>query len=296
MSAEAKPTEVVMPFSRKKFAKKYNRSPLTLRISATFLGLLFIVAIFQPLFYRVDPFLADLGLRLQSPSLGGAWLGTDGLGQDVFSRVIAGFRWSLGIASVGTILGGFIGITLGISAAWNRNRVRIVLSRIIDIGISFPYLIIAVTIVSVVGRGFWALGLTLGLVCWPTIARVVYAETLTLREREYVTAARLFGVTAFRSIFTHILPALRPTLQVIAAFVFADLLIADSGLSFLGLGAPLGTPTWGNMLNESRTYLATAPWMMLGPAVAIVLTIFTANLLGEGLNAREQARSTRVSQ
>lgn len=295
MKSEAELPEVVMPISRRKLNKKFNRSPLTLRLSATILGFMFLIAIFQPLFYRVDPAYSDLLLRLNAPS-GEAWLGTDALGQDVYSRVIAGFRWSLGIATVGTTIGGLIGLTLGISAAWNRNRIRTILSRVIDIGISFPYLIIAVTIVSVVGRGFWPLGITLGLVCWPTIARVVYAQTLTLREREYVTAARLFGVSPIRSIFSHILPALRPTIQVIAAFTFADLLIAESGLSFLGLGAPLGTPTWGNMLNESRTYLATAPWMMFGPALAIIVTIFTANLLGEGLNAREQARSARVSQ
>jgi peptide/nickel transport system permease protein len=266
-----------------------------LKVSAFILGTLFIIALFQPFFYRVDPAALDLSLRLQSPSLSGAWLGTDALGQDVYSRVIAGFRWSLGIGTIGTLIGGLIGISLGVSAAWNRKRLRTFLSRVIDIGISFPYLIIAVTIVTVVGRGFWSLALTLGLVSWPTIARVVYAETLTLREREYVTAARLFGIGSLRSIFSHILPALRPTIQVVAAFTFAELLIAESGLSFLGLGAPLGTPTWGNMLNESRTYMASAPWMMFGPVIAIIITIFAANLLGEGLNARERSRSGRVS-
>jgi peptide/nickel transport system permease protein len=255
-----------------------------------------LVAIFQNFLYTVDPAFSDLDKRLLGPSIGGPWLGTDPLGQDVFSRVIAGFRWSLGIGTIGTLIGVFIGLTLGIGAAWSRKRMRVVLSRIIDIGISFPYLIIAVTIVTVVGRGFWPLALTLGLVCWPTIARVVYAETLTLREREFVTAARLFGIGSFTSIFTHILPALRPTIQVVTAFTFADLLIAESGLSFLGLGAPLGTPTWGNMLNDSRTYMAEAPWMMLGPVIAIIVTIFAANLLGEGLNAREKAKSGRVSQ
>ena len=286
----------VMPITRRKIFKRKNKSLLTLKIGATLFILLFVIAIFQPFFYRVDPALSDLTLRLQSPRLKGAWLGTDALGQDVYSRVIAGFRWSLGIGTVGTTLGGFIGISLGVSAAWSRKRLRIILSRVIDIGISFPYLIIAVTIVTVIGRGFWPLALTLGLVCWPTIARIVYAETLTLREREYVTAARLFGIGGIRSIFTHILPALRPTIQVVAAFTFAELLIAESGLSFLGLGAPLGTPTWGNMLNESRLYMETAPWMMFGPVTAIIITIFTANLLGEGLNAREHSRSTRVSQ
>ncbi len=287
---------VVLPITRRVFPRKSKSSPLPLKIGASILGLLFIIALFQPLFYRVDPTFSDLMLRLQSPTLRGAWLGTDALGQDVYSRVIAGFRWSLGIGTIGTLIGGSIGISLGISAAWNRKRLRTILSRVIDIGISFPYLIIAVSIVTVIGRGFWPLALTLGLVSWPTIARVVYAETLTLREREYVTAARLFGIGSVRSIFTHILPALRPTLQVIAAFTFAELLIAESGLSFLGLGAPLGTPTWGNMLNDSRAYMAMAPWMMFAPVTAIIVTIFAANLLGEGLNAREQARSQRVSQ
>jgi peptide/nickel transport system permease protein len=289
-------SNVKLPITRRSIAKKGKGSTLSLRISASILCFLFVVALFQPFFYRVDPTYSDLMLRLQRPSLTGAWLGTDALGQDVFSRVIAGFRWSLGIGTVGTLLGCFIGITLGVCAAWNRGRLRTFLSRVIDIGISFPYLIIAVTIVTVVGRGFWPLALTLGLVCWPTISRVVYAETLTLREREYVTAARLFGIGSIRSIFTHILPALRPTIQVVAAFTFAELLIAESGLSFLGLGAPLGTPTWGNMLNDSRSYMVDAPWMMFGPVTAIILTIFAANLLGEGLNAREQSRSTRVSQ
>lgn len=288
--------KVVMPITRRIFGKQSNSSPLILKISGAILSVLFLVAVFQPLFYRVDPAYSDLVMRLQAPSLSGAWFGTDALGQDVYSRVIAGFRWSLGIGTVGTLLGGLIGLSLGISAAWNRNRLRTFLSRVIDIGISFPYLIIAVTIVTVVGRGFWPLALTLGLVCWPTIARIVYAETLTLREREFVTAARLFGIGSLRSIFTHILPALRPTIQVVAAFTFAELLIAESGLSFLGLGAPLGTPTWGNMLNDSRVYMATSPWMMLAPVTAIIVTIFAANLLGEGLNAREQARSGRVSQ
>jgi peptide/nickel transport system permease protein len=287
---------VVLPITRRAIHLKSKRSPLSLRIGASILGILFTIAVFQPFFYRVNPTFSDLMLRLQPPALSGPWLGTDALGQDVYSRVIAGFRWSLGIGTIGTSIGGFIGITLGISAAWNRKYLRTFLSRAIDIGISFPYLIIAVTIVTVIGRGFWPLALTLGLVSWPTIARIVYAETLTLREREYVTAARLFGIGSVRSIFSHILPALRPTLQVVTAFTFAELLIAESGLSFLGLGAPLGTPTWGNMLNESRTYMATAPWMMFGPVMAIILTIYAANLLGEGLNAREQSRSARVSQ
>ena len=162
-------------FTRRNVMGKSSTSPLILRISATIFILLFLIAIFQSFLYTVDPAFSDLDARLLGPSIGGPWLGTDALGQDVFSRVIAGFRWSLGIGTIGTLIGVFIGLTLGIGAAWSRKRMRVILSRIIDIGISFPYLIIAVTIVTVVGRGFWPLALTLGLVCWPTIARVVYA-------------------------------------------------------------------------------------------------------------------------
>ena len=133
-------TDQVTPITRRRMFKSKNKSLLTLRVSGSILGFLFLVAIFQPFFYTVDPAASDLSLRLQSPSFGGAVLGTDALGQDVYSRVIAGFRWSLGIGTVGTLLGCLIGITLGVSAAWNRKRLRVILSRVIDIGISvFDY-------------------------------------------------------------------------------------------------------------------------------------------------------------
>ncbi|HIY41126.1 MAG TPA: ABC transporter permease, partial [Candidatus Nocardiopsis merdipullorum] len=220
-------------------------------------------------------------------------LGTDQLGRDLAGRVLSGFAWSLGIGAVATLLAMVIGITIGILGGWYPGVVRAVLNRVIDIGISFPFLVVAVTVVAVVGRGFWPLALTLGVVSWPTVARVVYAETLGLREREYVVAARLIGVRSPRSILTHLLPALRPTLQVIAAFTFADLLVAESGLSFLGLGAPLGDATWGNMLADSRAYLVSAPWMMLVPATVIVLAVLSANLLGDGLSAQDRLRNRR---
>jgi len=115
---------------------------------------------------------------------------------------------------------------------------------------------------------------------------VVYAETRKIKEREYVLAARLMGASGLRIIVTYVLRGLRPTLVVMAAFIFADLLVADAGLSFLGLGAPLGEPSWGNMLADSRLNLFDAPWMMYGPAAAVVLTVLTANLIGDGLLQR----------
>lgn len=240
-----------------------------------------------------DPYATELSLRLRAPGSDGYPLGSDQLGRDVLSRVLAGLPWSLGIGAVSTVVGASIGTAIGLGAGWSTGWLRTVLTRFIDLTISFPYLVLAIAIVAVVGRGFWPLALTLGLVSWPIYARVVYAETLGLRAREYVLAARLAGASSVRTLLTHVLPGLRPTLQVLCAFQFADMLVAESGLSFLGLGAPLGTPTWGNMLSDSRAYLVDAPWLMLVPAAAIVLAVVAANLIGDGLSARSHRRSLR---
>lgn len=150
--------------------------------------------------------------------------------------------------------------------------------------------------IAVLGRGFVPLVATLSIASWPLFARVVYAETLGLREREYVLAARLSGIRGRRALLIHVVPGLRPTLLVMAAFTFADMLIAESALSFLGIGAPLAEPTWGNMLSESRLYLVDAPWMMLAPAATIVLAAVTGNLIGDGLAARARQRERGIAQ
>jgi len=239
-----------------------------------------------------DPNATDLLGRLHSPD-GAHLAGTDELGRDILARLVRGVRWSLGIGTIATAIAVTIGATLGTIGAWRPGVVRTLMVRSTDIGISFPFLVIAVVIVAVVGHGFWPLTLTLGVVAWPTMARVIYAQARGLCEREYVLAARLAGVGGLRSLLTHVLPPLVPHLQVMAAFTFADLLVAESGLSFLGLGAPLGEATWGNMLSASRAYLIQAPWMMLGPATAIVLAVLAANLVGDGLTARDHAKRSR---
>lgn len=255
------------------------------------------VAVFAPLLQTHDPDSSLLSDRLLSPGENGHLLGTDQLGRDLLSRTIAGFRWSLGIGFVATMISSSVGALAGILAAMRPGIVRTFLTRVVDVTIAFPSLVIAVTIIAVVGRGFWALALTLGLVSWPIFARVVYAESLGLMEREYLLAARLLGVSWPRILLTHMLPGLRPTLMVMWAFTFADLLIAESALSFLGLGAPLGAPSWGNMLSEAREYLTTDVSMLLVPGAAIVLAVVTANLVGDGIaaSARLRRRSTEVA-
>lgn len=225
----------------------------------------------------------NLSDRLLPPLSGGHLLGTDQLGRDVFSRVAAGFRWSVPVGLFSALIAASIGCTAGVMAAWKTGWIRSVLTRAMDIAISFPYLVFAVAVIAVIGHGFWALVVTLGVVSWVSFARVVYAETMRLKEREYIIAARLIGNSTIRIVRTYIARGLRHTIAVMYAFIFADLLVAEAGLSFLGLGAPLGSPSWGSMLAASREYLFIAPWMMYTPAAAVILVVLTANLLGDGL-------------
>jgi len=155
---------------------------------------------------------------------------------------------------------------------------------------------LALVVVAVVGRGFWPLSLTMGFIAWTAVSRVIYAESRGLLTREYVLAARLFGVSKWSILIFHVLPGLRPTILVMAAFFFAVLLIIESALSFLGLGAPLNAPSWGNMLSDSRQYLTIAPWMMFAPAGAIVLAVISLNLIGDGFAelSRKRARAVEV--
>jgi peptide/nickel transport system permease protein len=230
-----------------------------------------------------DPADQNLSDRLLPPFSNGHLMGTDQLGRDVFARVSAGFRWSVPVGLFSAVIAATIGCTAGVIAAWNTGWTRSGLTRAMDLAISFPYLVLAVAVIAVIGHGFWALVLTLGVVSWVSFARVLYAETLRLKEREYIVAARLIGNSTLRIVRTYVARGLRHTIAVMYAFIFADLLVAEAGLSFLGLGAPLGSPSWGSMLAASREYLFIAPWMMYAPASAVILVVLTANLLGDGL-------------
>ena len=241
-----------------------------------------------------DPLAGDIVIRFKPMWSDGHWLGTDQLGRDLWTRVLAGFPWSLGIALTATLIAMTVGTTAGLIAAWRPGKVRTVINRSVDMIIAFPGLVIAICVIAVVERGFWPLALTLGMLTWPFYARVIYAEALGLLQRNYVLAAKLFGVSGGWILLRHILPGVRPTLMVMLAFHFADMLIAESALSFLGLGAPIQAPTWGNMLAESRQYLFNAPWMMMVPGGAIVMVVVTLNLLGDGIAAVARAEARAV--
>ena len=242
-----------------------------------------VATLLGPSWVAHDPMQGDLLSRFGAPGIADHVFGTDNLGRDLLSRVVAGLEWSMSAALLATLTAAFIGTLMGLWAAESHGWARRIILGTIDLVLAFPGLVVAIVVIAVVGQGFWPLVLTLGLLSWPVFARVVYAESLGLLSRSYVLAARLAGASSGRILLGHIVPALRGTLAVMLAFHFADMLIAESALSFLGLAAPLGEPTWGNMLAESRPHLFRAPWMLFVPAGAIVAAVVAANLLGDGL-------------
>lgn len=277
----------------------WGRVPQRLASFELLAGLLFfsvilVLVLFRAQFQTHDPYVGDLLERFSEIGAGGHLLGTDNLGRDVWSRLLEGIRWSISAAAIATLIAFGIGTMVGLAAAQFSGWTRTVLNQLVDMALAFPSLIIAIIIVAVVGRGFWPLTITLGLVSWPVFARVVFAESLSLLERDYVVAARAFGARRTAILLGHILPGLRPTLSVVLAFHFADMLVAESALSFLGLGAPLGVPTWGNLLQESRDYLMVAPWLLAVPSAGIIYAVVTVNFIGDGLASIARQKGLKI--
>jgi len=258
---------------------------------AMLLCALILVALTLGLLSGVDPMDGDLAIRFRPIGSPDHWLGTDQLGRDLLARALVGLGWSLGCAIVATTISGLVGTILGLIAAESEGWIRSLVLQSVNMILAFPTLILAICVVAVAGQGFWPLVLTLGLIGWPLFARITYAEARSLLARDYVRAARLMGGRSAPILLGHIVPALGPVLAVVTAFHLADVLIAESALSFLGIGAPLGQPTWGTMLAESRQYLFRAPQMLAVPALSIILVVVTANLAGDTIARRlESAR------
>ena len=253
---------------------------------AALLASIAVLALFGPALATHDPGFIALDARFLPPLSPDHWLGTDQLGRDVLARLLHGLRWSFATALCATFLAFLIGTVLGLVAARSRSFVGTAIRQVTAFAQSFPVFVLAVSLVAVVGNGFTAVVLILGLVTWPVFCRVVHAEAASLFAREYVLAAEMLQMSPVRLYSRHILPGLASSLSVLVAFHFADMLIAESALSFLGIGAPLGSATWGSMLQESRAYVLNAPWLLLAPAAAVVLLVITANLLGDGLRRR----------
>ena len=256
---------------------------LFMRLGLAMLVLLGLLGLAGPSLVSIGADYIDLDRRLIPPMSDGALLGTDQLGRDMLARLMAGLRWSLATATLATIIAFLLGLSLGLIAAAGKWPLAPLVLQITALAQAFPVFVLAAAVIAIVGGGFWAVVTTLGLVTWPAFARVVAAEAASLRTREYVLAARMMQMPVWRLYAVHLLPGLVPSLATLLAFHVADMLIAESALSVLGIGAGLGAATWGTMLSESRAYLLTAPWMLLVPAAAVVIVVIAFNLVGDGL-------------
>ena len=261
---------------------------LKIWVGGAILSLLLVCGLAAPFLTPYDPQEQRLEHRLRPPSLGGQgfgphWLGTDNLGRDILSRIIYGSRISLLVGATTVVLAGFMGCFLGALAGYFGDLTDEVISKISEIFLAFPFLLLAIALMAFLGQGLVNLILALMMSRWVQYCRVVRGEVLSLKERDFVVAARALGGRDFYILFRHVVPNTLASVTVIATFAMAIVIIAEASLSFLGLGVPPSIPTWGSMLSEGRSYMYRAPWLTIFPGIAIFVTVFGINLLGDGL-------------
>ena len=246
-----------------------------------------VVAITAPLISPFDPLKQDLPLRLKPPGWQGEtgvhWLGTDHLGRDIASRIIYGSRISLIISLSAVFIAAFLGITVGLVTGYLRGKIDTFFMGLADIQLAFPFILLIIAVVSVLGPSLRNIVVVLGITGWVVYARIVRSEVLSLREREFVTAARALGCSNFMIIFSHLLPNVASSCIVIATLEIARMILMESALSFLALGVQPPTPTWGGMLADGRVYIFTSWWLATFPGLSLMLTILGVNLMGDWL-------------
>jgi len=251
-------------------------------------GLVAVVAIAAPLLARRDPIEQDLVEVLKPPfwQADGSLehpLGTDHLGRDVYSRLVYGARISLIISVTAALLGAVVGVGAGLAAGYYGGRIDTVIMRIVDLNLAFPLILLALAVVAILGPSLRNLIIVMAITTWMIYARVVRGISLGLREREFVQAARAIGARDARIIVRHILPNVFAPVVVIWTLEVARVILMESALSFLGLGVPPPTPTWGRMLAEGRDYLTVAGWIATFPGLVIMFTVLGINFFGDGL-------------
>jgi ABC-type dipeptide/oligopeptide/nickel transport system permease subunit len=245
-------------------------------------------AVCAPLIAPYSPLTVDIQHRLGPPAWmdGGArahLLGTDQVGRDLLSRVIYGGRVSLIIGMAAVIVSSSIGVLLGLAAGYFAGRVDWTIMTVINVMLTFPFVLLALAVIAVLGPSLVNMIIVLGVADWPLYARVIRAETMAIREREFVMAGRALGMSHLRIVFRQILPNLVSVIVVIATLQVARVIILESFLSFLGLGVQPPTPAWGNMLGEGRVYMLNSWWIATFPGLAIFITTLAINLMGNAL-------------
>lgn len=257
----------------------------------TVIVLLLLASVFAPLLAPFDPNRQDLMLAMTPPQLTGPhFLGTDHVGRDLLSRIVYGSRVSLMIAIAVVAFSGVVGVTLGVVSGYYGGRIDSAIQKFLEVVWAFPPLLLAISIVAFLGQSLGILIIALASQRWIPYCRLARAEALTLREREFVVAARSLGASDARILRTHILPNLIQSALIVGTFAMATAIIAESSLSFLGLGVPPSTPTWGGMLADARAYISTSWWMALFPGLCIFCTVLAINLLGDVLRTHLDPR------
>ena len=263
--------------------RRFRRHRLAVFGSLVIIGLS-LVAIFAPIIARQDPYYQDYS-ALKSPPTREHILGTDALGRDVWARLVFATRVSLSVGLVAVFIYTLIGTVLGSIAGYFGGVVDTTIMRLTDVVMTFPLLIIIITVVALVGPSLYNIMGVIGLLAWPSICRLVRGQFLSLREEEFVTAARCLGTPNSRIILRHVMPNCVGPITVAATFGMAGAILTEAGLSFLGLGVPPPQSSWGQMLTDAQklSILEGMPWLWVPPGLMIALTVLCINFAGDGL-------------
>lgn len=277
-----------VPTSRLRSVAARATSSLSAQISLIILGLVLICALFPAAIAPRDPFTQDLSLRLLPPAwtergIPGYWLGTDQLGRDTLSRIIEGTRITVLVSLFAVAVSGIVGVAAGLASGFYGGKTDAVILRLIDIQLAFPLILLVIAVVAVVGPSLTNLIIIMGLSGWPRFARVVRGSVLTVRNLEFVDAARSVGASRLRIMTHHILPNILSAIIVYASFEIARMILLEATLSFLGLGVQPPTPTWGGMISDGRKYVSQSWSVSIIPGIAIALVILSFNILGDTL-------------
>jgi peptide/nickel transport system permease protein len=252
-------------------------------VSLVVLSLLVVLAVLAPVISPYDPIDPSVGASVQRPSRAHLF-GTDNLGRDVFSRTVWGARTSLLVGGLAVALALATGVTAGVLSAYGGGAIDLVTMRLADIVLALPTLVLALVIVAVLGPSVLNVILAVAVGYWPVVARVVRSAVLSIKQQAFIEAARMVGATHQRLIVRHVLPNVMPPVLVYAATVLGGAILAEGGLSFLGVGTPPPQPSWGQDISGTgRTLMISAPWLVLFPSLALCLTVLSVNLLADGL-------------
>lgn len=248
------------------------------------IGLEILLVLALPAVLRLNPYDSDYTAFFAAPGPGHI-LGTDAIGRDVFARLVYGGRTSLLVGFLSTVISCAVGVPLGLAAGYFRGKAEIGIMRVADIFMSFPSIVLILVLVAVIGPSVWSVTLVIGVLGWTQFARLIYANVLSVSEKEYVEAARAVGTSNFKIITRYILPNSFAPILIAITFQMASAILMESSLSFLGMGVQPPGASWGNMLYDAQsvTVLSRRPWVWIPPGIALLVTVLSINFLGDGI-------------